>query len=103
MDFPFIGVHIHYEGVKIPLDAVLRFLTCTFIGGTATGMSQIGASWYVFVIMWLYLLTPLLLKGLYWFEKKHEGREIKCYIRLLAVLCAMGILYRAGGSFVVKV
>ena len=77
---------------------ILKWLTCTFQGGGA-GIKYVGASWYVFILMWLYLLTPVLLKWLCLFEKKHKGRERMSYLRLLVLLCGIGVVFRLGGCF----
>lgn len=77
---------------------ILEWLTCTFNGGGA-GIKFVGASWYVFIIMWLYLVAPCVIKVMYKYEKKHEGKEFKSYIRFLLVLCLWGIIFRVIGSF----
>ena len=84
---------------NMKLTTLLRYLTCTHNGSGDAGIMRVGASWYVFIIMWLYLLVPLLLKGLYWFETKYKGHEYKGYLGLLAVLCGVGVLWRGGGIF----
>lgn len=43
---------------KLTWTFLLKILTCTF-NGTGGGIKYIGASWYVFVLMWLYVLTPI--------------------------------------------
>ena len=87
------------KDASLTISEVLRYLTCTFNGSTETGVARVGATWYVFIIMWLYLLVPVLLKGLELFEKKYEGKEYCSYLKLIAVLFVFGILYRVGGVF----
>ena len=87
------------ENAHLTVTEVLRYLTCTFNGSTETGGARIGATWYVFVIMWLYLLVPVLLKALNWFEKRHKGNEYHVYLKLIAAILIAGIIYRVGGVF----
>ena len=56
--------------------AIIKFLTCTFTGPGA-GIKNVGASWYVFITMWLYLLAPILYKLIIRIENGNKGREIK--------------------------
>lgn len=95
-----LGYIFKMEESYVSLTGFLRILTCTFNAGGGVGtihIKGVGASWYVFIIMWLYLLTPLLLKGLHRFEGRHQGHELKGYMRLIAVLCCVGVLYRFCG------
>ncbi len=78
--------------------AILQWLTCTYNGSEA-GIAGVGASWYVFIIMWLYFLAPAMMKVLYKFEVRFAGREFKRYSQLLAFLCSVGIIFRLGGVF----
>lgn len=87
------------EDAQLTIPEVLRYLTCTFNGSTATGVARIGATWYVFIIVWLYLLMPLLLKGLYWYEERNKGNEYHSYLKLIVILLVFGIFYRLGGVF----
>ena len=77
---------------------ILRWLTCTF-NGSGAGIKRVGASWYVFIMMWLYLLVPILLKWLRAYENKHSGKELKSYFKLLVTLCIVGAFFRLGGVF----
>lgn len=77
---------------------ILKWLTCTF-NGSGAGIKNVGASWYVFIMMWLYLLVPVLLKWLRAYEYKHSGKELKSYFKLLLTLFIIGAIYRLGGVF----
>lgn len=82
----------------IKWDVILRMLTCTYNGGFA-GVKGVGATWYVFMLMWLYLLTPLFFSRLQRFEEKHKGEEFKAYLKLLSCVMAVGLTYRVVGYF----
>lgn len=86
------------QEAQVKWTTILQWLTCTFQGGGA-GIKRVGATWYVFILMWLYLLTPILLKWLYFFEEKHKGKEIKSYLRVLLLICGIGVVFRLGGVF----
>lgn len=79
--------------ITIGWETFLRFLTCTFNGHGGT--TAVGASWYVFVVMWLYVMTPLFVLILNRFtvcgKKKHST--------LLILLCTiiLGMSYRIFG------
>lgn len=75
---------------------LLKILTCTF-NGTGGGIKYIGASWYVFVLMWLYVLTPVFYRAIESWEEKHRGIEFKGYFRLISVIAVMGCVYRISG------
>lgn len=77
-------------------DVILRMLTCTYNGGF-TGIKGAGATWYVFVLMWLYLLTPLFVTLLKKYELRHAGSEFKAFIRLLICVVGLGLTYRIAG------
>lgn len=77
---------------------LLSLLTCTF-NGQGSGISYIGASWYVFVLMWLFLLTPLFNWLLNCWERRCKGREYKGYLLLLCVVIAIGLAYRVVGRW----
>ena len=80
---------------------ILKWLTCTF-NGPGAGIKRVGASWYVFIMMWLYLLVPILHKWLRAYEYKHSGKELKSYFKLLVTLCIVGAFFRMGGVFLDK-
>lgn len=85
----------------VEFTTILKWLTCTFNGHDA-GIKRVGASWYVFIIMWLYLMSPFLLKLLYKFEIKYRKREFKAYIYLIGLVFVFGISYRLGGVILDK-
>lgn len=78
---------------KVTFGTILQWLTCTFNGHNA-GITYVGASWYVFILMWLYLLSPYLYKWMLIFEKKRKGKELKSYCKLSFLIFIVGILYR---------
>lgn len=75
---------------------LLKLLTCTF-NGTGGGIKYIGASWYVFVLMWLYLLTPIFIKVLSYWDDRHREKTFKGYFILIAGIAIFGCLYRITG------
>lgn len=75
---------------------LLKILTCTF-NGTGGGIKYIGASWYVFVLMWLYFLTPVFYRVIELWEEKHRDAEFKGYLTLIAVVAILGGVYRILG------
>lgn len=77
-------------------DVIIRMLTCTYNGGF-TGVKGAGATWYVFMLMWLYLLTPLFVKWLRKYEIDHSGKEFNAYLRLLVSVIGIGLIYRIVG------
>ncbi len=79
-------------------DVIIRILTCTYNGGF-TGIKGAGATWYVFMLMWLYLLTPMFVLWLQKYEVKHRGKEFKAYLKLLGCVMLIGLSYRIGGYF----
>lgn len=86
------------QDADVKWTTILKWLTCTF-NGPGAGIKRVGASWYVFIIMWLYLLVPVLLKWLRAYENKHSGKELKSYFKLLVTLCIIGAVFRLGGVF----
>ena len=83
----------------LSLKTIIQFMTCTFNGGGA-GVKNIGASWYVFITMWLYLLAPIIYKLLRWYEQKNIGNERKSYFILICLISFISILYKVlGGAF----
>ena len=77
---------------------MFRILTCTF-NGTHSPMHNVGATWYVFVLMWLYALSPYLNKLLKFTESRFEGEKVKCDICLLGFIVLCGFLYRVLGRY----
>ncbi len=74
---------------------IVQLLTSTY-NGSGIGIPGVGATWYIFIVMWLYILTPLGLKLFNWLEGKYKGKEARMYIILIAVLFVYGIVYRCG-------
>lgn len=74
---------------------IIQVLTCTY-NGVGIGIPGVGATWYVFILMWLYILTPLELKFLNWLEEKNKGKEARMYMIVIALLFFYGIVYRCG-------
>lgn len=84
---------------EVSLSTLLQWLTCTF-NGQGAGIERVGASWYVFIIMWLYFLTPILLRLLNMYEKSHQGNELKSLIKLAVIICSIWLLYRIAGTII---
>ena len=82
----------------IKWDVIVRMLTCTYNGGF-TGVYGAGATWYVFMLMWLYLLTPLFFSLLQKYEDNNKNCEFKAYLKLLVYVIAIGLCYRICGLF----
>lgn len=61
-------------------NALKQMLTCTYHG--APGVNGIGATWFVFTLMWFYLFTPPFCK---WMNKIGSRRKIK-YLLILMLL-----------------
>ena len=76
---------------------IIRILTCTF-NGTHSPLHNVGATWYVFVLMWLYAIGPFLDKILNSIENKF-GENIKCNIYMLCLVVLCGFVYRVLGRF----
>ena len=74
---------------------IVQLLTSTY-NGSGIGIPGVGATWYIFIVMWLYILTPLGLKLFKWLEEKFKGKEARMYIILIAILFVYGIVYRCG-------
>ena len=74
------------------LGLIIQWLTCTFNG--TGGIPGIGASWYVFVVMWLYLLPPLIVKVLNSLEIRYHNREMKMYLTMMGAIVVIGMAYR---------
>lgn len=86
----FIDDNAHLNGWQFT-----KLLTCLY-NGTGVGIVGIGASWYIFIVMWLYLLTPVVLKWMKKIEHRFDGREVFFYLTIIAVLFVYGIAYRIG-------
>lgn len=86
------------QEANVKWTTILQWITCTF-NGRGADIKRVGASWYVFIIMWLYLLAPILLRLLYGFEKNHNGRELKSYVKMLFFFCSIGFMVRVFGFF----
>lgn len=76
---------------------ILQWLTCTFNGNGS--LPGIGASWYVFIVMWLYLLAPLFIKIIIRIERRNPEKEFKTLLALLIIVFFFGGLYRAFSFF----
>lgn len=82
-----------HQDKMITWDAVIRFLTCTF-NGEGSPVSGIGATWYIFIVMWLYLLTPVILILLNRIEKIYGRYTFGLYLTILLSVCLLGCIYR---------
>lgn len=88
-------VYIFYLNEStLSLKNIISFITCSFNGGDIDGLKSVGATWYVFISMWLYFLTPFLYKILIWYEYKHRGKECSYYKGLLVLIVCVSIIYR---------
>lgn len=79
-------------------DVILRMLTCTYNGGDA-GVQGVGATWYIFVVMWLYFLTPFFILLLNKYEEKNKNGLFVAFLRLMLLVLALGLCYRIGGYY----
>lgn len=78
---------------------ILKFLTCTYNGKNVNSGLPIGATWYVFVTMWLYLFTPPIM-GIFNYLESITRNRIRLYLEILAITLSIGIIYRyVGGGF----
>lgn len=75
---------------------ILKIITCTF-NGRGCGIKYVGASWYVFVLMWLYVLTPVFYSLLNKWETKYGARKFKNYLILMIIIAGIGLAYRIAG------
>jgi peptidoglycan/LPS O-acetylase OafA/YrhL len=66
---------------------LIQFLTCTYTG--VPGVNGIGATWFIFTLMWLYLAAPLFALLLSWLSNKPRTLAL-----LLAGLALLGCGYR---------
>ena len=74
---------------------LIQLFTCTY-NGSGIDIPGVGATWYIFIVMWLYVLTPFSLKLFHWLEKKYEREKWKMYLGVIALLFIYGIVYRCG-------
>lgn len=88
----------YYREVDLQYDVLLRVFFCVFNGG-GFSVKGIGAIWYICIVAWLYLLTPLFVYMLDKYENKHRGEEFKYYTILAITIAAIGMIYRLGGYF----
>lgn len=87
-----------YQDRMITWTDVFKFLTCTF-NGDSVPVPGIGATWYVFIVMWLYFLTPIFI---FLFEKLRRQivvSDFKLCLTALFVVCFLGGLYRVASFF----
>ncbi len=85
--FSYIGMcYIFFMPELLPKH-IMRFITFTFNGEGGTNAT--GATWYVFTLFWLYLLTPLAAKLL----NKLKNKPVILWV-LLFLLWGLGAAYR---------
>lgn len=77
---------------------LLKLLTCTF-NGTGSPIHHIGATWYVFVLMWLFALCPFIYKMLNYIVNKYQGQMDHLLSRLFVAISVCGFTYRILGRF----
>lgn len=75
---------------------LLKLLTCTF-NGTGSPIHHIGATWYVFVLMWLFALCPFIYKMLDYIVNKYQGKKGPFLSRLFVAISVFGFAYRILG------
>lgn len=93
--FIFISTALCYPEKLFDVQLLFRYLTMTFNG--QGGGSGIGATWYVFMVMWLYIATiPLCLLYEYYEKKCHIKNANAKAIVLLCILLLAGGIYRCG-------
>lgn len=89
--FIFIAYVLCHPLESVTWQTKLRFVFCFFYGpGAAKG---IGASWYVFTLMWLYVITPAICKFINW-TNRHFGKSPWI---LVLMLFMFGLTYRVIG------
>ena len=79
----------------ISLSFLVSLLTCTFNG--KGGSAIVGASWYVFVVMWLYLITPFLSFAIDKIVVINKHLQMKRAFTVLCAVLLMGLCYRIFG------
>ena len=87
-----------YQDKMITWTDAFRFLTCTF-NGEGSPVDGIGATWYVFIVMWLYFLTPLFIYFLNKLGERTSINEFRICLIALFVVCFLGGLYRVVSFF----
>ena len=74
MVFIFVAAALVYPHFLYEYPQVLwEFLSCTYYG--TPGVNGLGATWFVFTLMWFYLLTPI---GVF-FQRKVAGHEVMVF------------------------
>lgn len=68
---------------------LLLMALCLF-NGPGLNVNGIGASWYVFMCMWLYFLTPYFCRYINDYTDRHKEAEFKALAKLLMLVCAVG-------------
>lgn len=66
-----------------------KMLTCTYYG--SPGFNDMGATWYVFTLMWLYLLSPVFYRILKYMEEKFN---VKGIVIMMVTLMVLSFFYR---------
>lgn len=85
--FWFVCILFSYPDFIINNKNVLfQLISCTYNGNP--GLPGIGATWFVFTVMWLYFLTPLFFILIQFFSKKKKN------IVLLIITLGLGFAYR---------
>ena len=87
-----------YQERTPALIEMIQYLTCTFNAGSY-GLPGIGASWYVFIVMWCYLLAPLIIWILNKLEVYYQGKELSFYLISFTFVSLLGGLYRVFSFF----
>lgn len=82
-----------YQEETITWDRILGCLTCTFYGNSSS-VPGIGATWYVYIVMWLYFLTPIFIGILKLLEKVFGITNFSFYFFILLIVCVLGCAYR---------
>lgn len=72
-------------------EVIIQFLTLTYNG--SPGVTGIGATWYVFTIMWLYFLTPFFTYVVYRIDNKVKNKKFYAYLILCSII-VIGLAYR---------
>lgn len=89
---------LYYREAELQYDVLLQVFFCLYNGAGFT-VKGIGAIWYVCIVAWLYLLTPLFVYLLDKYECKHKGEEFKSFARLSIMIAVCGFAYRICGGF----
>lgn len=85
--FWFVCILFSYPDFIINNKKVLfQLVSCTYNGNP--GLPGIGATWFVFTVMWLYFLTPLFFKVIQFFNHKNKNMV------LLLIILGLGFAYR---------